>query len=198
MSIFGKEEKDGKNAAPAAPASANAVAPAIDGSTNSKLERLLELLLARESTTLEKEAADKHRLKALDAQRDKNQSQNARNLLLLQAKCSHLKGKGKRTGKHEAQRAERVNDPNVMMHIFVDGSAVIKCLSCGAKWKQDDTAEFLTRNGKKFPNVTKLSWTDALGLVAKSSNTQTSSEVPASQFSRRQAEEFVVPEGFEF
>ncbi len=175
----------------------NQTPAAIDGNTG-KLERLLELLLSRENTNLEKEAADKQRYAALSAQREKNQSQNARNLLRLQAKCKHIKGLGKRTGKHEAQYANRVDDPSVMMHVFVDGSAVIKCLQCGAKWKKDDTAEFLVRNGKKFPNVTKIGWTEALGLVAKSSNTMTSSEVPASQFSRQQAEELVVPDGFEF
>ncbi len=183
------------NQIPAAPASAIAAAPAAN---QDRLGLLIELLLSSKQSELEKEAAQKQRLAALSVQREKNASQNAYNLLKLQARCKHIKGLGKRTGKHEAQYANRVDDPNVMMHVFVDGSAVIKCLSCNARWKKDDTSEFLLRNGKKLPNVTKLSWTDALSLVEKSSNTMTSSEVPASQFSRQQAKEFVVPDGFEF
>ena len=88
----------------------NQTPAAIDGNT-SKLERLLELLLSRETTNLEKEAADKQRYAALSAQREKNQSQNARNLLRLQARCKHIKGLGKRTVKHEAQH-EQVPEPD--------------------------------------------------------------------------------------
>jgi len=163
-----------------------------------KMELLLELLLGQKQDELEKQVAQKQRQKALGIQREASASQNALNLIKLQMRCN-----GRRAGKHENIYAERLNDPNVMMHTFVDGNAVIKCLTCGAKWKggsgaQNDTREFLFRNGKKIPNHTKLSWEDALQLVQKSTNQPSSSEIPASQFGKQRVEEFVLPEGFEF
>jgi len=194
-----KEVKDGKTAAPATPATANAAAKPID-----KMELLLELLLGQKQDELEKQAAQKQRQKALSIQREASTSQNALNLIKLQMRCNHLKGKGRKTGKHENIYAERLNDPNVYLHSFIDGTAVIRCLTCGAKWKggsgvaQNDTREFLFRNAKKIPNHTKLSWEDALQLVQKSTNQPSSSEIPASQFGKQRVEQFVVPDGFEF
>jgi hypothetical protein len=169
-----------------------------------RLELLLELLLSSKQDELEKQAAQKQRQKALSIQREASTSQNALNLIKLQMRCNHLKGKGRKSGRHENIYAERLNDPNVYLHTFIDGTAVIRCLTCGAKWKggsgaaQNDTSEFLFRNGKKVPNHTKLSWEDALRLVQKSTNQPSSSEVPASQFGKQRVEEFIVPEGFEF
>src|SRR5437016_12145347 len=112
MSNDKEVKQDGKTIAPAAPATANAAAkPAVED----RLALLIELLLGSKQDELEKQAAQKQRLKALAEQREKSQTQNAYNLLKLQARCSHLKGKGKRVGKHETQYADRVNDPNVMM-----------------------------------------------------------------------------------
>lgn len=173
---------------------------AIDASTSSKLERLLELLLVRESGALESEAAEKESQKARAVQREKNQVRNAYNLMVLQAKCLHIKGKGKKANySPEGQAAIRRDDPAIMFHRFIDGSMVIKCLLCQSRWKPGDTKEFLIRNGgKKIPNHTRLSWEDAVALTYKSTNTMTSSETLLGLANRVIKEELSVPEGFEY
>src|SRR5258708_18051147 len=160
-------------ATPAPAAAAKVPVAAEDG-----LGLLLELLLGRESTALEKEPSEKKHRQARAEAAEATEKQNLYNLLKLQAKCTHMKGKGKRTGRLEAQYADKLNDPNVSMHTFIDGKAVIKCLSCGAKWKQDDTREYLVRDGKKIPNVTRKGWEEALQLVQISTNQPSSGEIP--------------------
>jgi len=172
---------------------------AIDGNTNNTLERVLQLLLVRESGALEREAAEKERHKALAKQREKNQTQSAYNLMVLQRKCLHIKGKGRKASySPEGQAAIRRDDPAIMFHRFIDGSMVIKCLLCQSRWKPGDTKEFLTRNGKKIPNHTSISWEDAVALSHKSTNTMTSSETLVQLANLVIKEEFAVPDGFEF
>jgi hypothetical protein len=199
-----KEAKDGKVAAPAtatpaaAPVTAAAVSAAASVAPEDRLGMLLELLLGRESTALEKEAVEKKHRQARAAAAEATEKQNLYNLLKLQAKCTHMKGKGKRTSRLEAQYADKLNDPNVSMHTFIDGTSVIKCLSCGAKWKQNDTREYLVREGKKIPNVTRLGWEDALHLVQISTNQPSSSEIPGAVLREvKPPTDMVIPENFQ-
>lgn len=176
----------------------------IPAAAESKLERLLELLLAREATNLEVEAANKIRQKARNETSAKSERQNAYNLMLLMSKCKHLKGNGKRGGKQEGINADRVADPNLMCHTFIDQTSVIKCLTCGARWKKFadgsyDTAEYLWRGGKRVPNVTKKGWPEMVDMMNRSTNMPSSSEVPFNQRAGSNIpESFSVPDGFEY
>lgn len=159
--------------------------------TTSKLELLLSLMLKKEEANLVKEETDRQRLLQIAAQREKTQSQNAYKIIRLQATCKHLKG-GRRL------KSDTKIDYNVILHVFPDGIWQIKCLGCAARWRKTDTKEFLFRNGKKIPNHTRMGWTEALVLVDQSTNTFSSSEVPSNNGRNRAAEDFVIPDGFEF
>jgi hypothetical protein len=166
-------------------------AEAVSSSTLKGLELLLSLMLKKEEANLIKEDGERKRQLQIAAQREKTQSQNAYKIIRLQATCKHLKG-GRRL------KADTKIDYNVVLHVFPDGVWQIKCHSCAARWRKQDTKEFLFRGGKKIPNHTRMGWTEALVLVDQSTNTFSSSEVPSNNGSNRAAEDFVIPDGFEF
>ena len=169
---------------------------------SNRLEQLLELLLAGQMEQLEAKAAAKQREAAISAQREKTANKNLQNLFIFQSRCKHLKG-----GKHKLKADQKI-DPNVSIHNFIDGKTVVKCHSCCAKWRPEDTAEFLIRGGKKVKNHTGIGWNDAvpgkmsaLQMVQLTTNSISSSEIPNSQWNRRQdelAEQVILPENFEF
>lgn len=135
-----------------------------------QFQQLISLMAAKEQRLMAKE----QELAILQQIRDKQDKQSSDQIMfakmLTQKNCKHLKG-----GKTR-QRGQQ-KDPNVFAHTFTDGSVMIKCNTCRAKWFKEDTKEFLVRNGQKIENWTKIGWAEATELVEESSNKPSSSEI---------------------
>lgn len=135
------------------------------------LSQLLQILLAKEA----REAAKEQRLLAADEARRKQRDRNSREMdskiLLKQARCKHLKG-GKKGPKTQQK------DYAVAPHTFPNAETVIRCHICGMRWRVNDTAEWLLRNGKKISNHTKIGWREAVQMCDQSTNTASMSEIP--------------------
>lgn len=83
-----------------------------------------------------------------------------------QTNCTHVKG----------SRSATHRDYNLMHHFYIDGSQQIKCLSCGRPWWKTKT-------------YTDTEWNVAIEMMKSSTNTASSSELPAAvNDSRTQAE----------
>jgi len=134
-----------------------------------EFKALLSLMMLKEKRLIEKEAD----LDRIAAERDKvakiNSEQFTVAKITTQRNCRHMKG-----GKSR-QRGQQ-KDPAVYAHTFTDGTTVIKCLLCAARWMPKDTADFLHRNGSAIPNWTKIGWREAIELAGESSNKPSSSE----------------------
>lgn len=130
---------------------------------------LLTLMMMKEKRLIQKEAD----LERVQIERDKQARINSEQYTIAkietQKKCRHLKG-----GKSR-QRGQQ-KDPAVYAHTFTDGTTVIKCQICGARWMPKDTAEYLNRNGNAIPNWTGIGWREAIELASESSNKPSSSE----------------------
>ncbi len=155
----------GTNPVPAPPAAATTTDADV-------LRQLVALMLAeREEALLERQ----EKIRAMQA-RNEQRRINAEYKVVednrKQQICTHLKGakgiKGFQT------------DYAVYAHTFTDGSSYIRCQICGAKWRNQDTQEYLVRNGKKIANHTKIGWTEALAMLNKTSNTPSASEITVS------------------
>lgn len=131
---------------------------------------MLALLVKKEARLAEKEAALEEALQARDAQRKHESESFTIAKIESQKSCKHLKG-----GKSRTRGQQK--DPNVYSHKFTDGTVVIKCNGCGAKWFQGDTKEYLSRNGSKIPNWTNIGWHEACEMAEDSSNRPSSSEI---------------------
>ena len=135
----------------------------------SDFKALLSLMVLKEKRLIQKEAD----LDRLQAERDKQAKINSEQYTIAkittQKNCRHLKG-----GKSR-QRGQQ-KDPAVYAHTFTDGTTVIKCQLCAARWMPKDTAEFLHRNGSAIPNWTGIGWREAVELAGESSNKPSSSE----------------------
>ncbi|SRR6266581_9159128 len=133
---------------------------------------LLELVLKREARLEEKEKS----AQVAFAQRDKQRRANARefdaNLKAIQSRCKHKKGTGKKWG----GMADGRNDYAIIHHVFVDHSEMRMCQICKMKWHPGDTHTSLVRDGRIFPNHTKLSWEEVAAFPT--TNTMTASEAP--------------------
>lgn len=133
---------------------------------------LLELVLKREARLEEKEKS----AQVAFAQRDKQRRSNARefdaNLKLIQSRCKHKKGSGKRWGGIPDGR----NDYAIVHHVFVDHSEMRMCQICKMKWHPGDTQTSIIRNDKVLPNHTKISWEEVASFPT--TNTMTASEAP--------------------
>lgn len=101
----------------------------------------------------------------------KSKEQEQLRLLRQQRNCDHAKG-----GKHKNFTFGK--DYNLMDHTFIDNKRVIKCLSCGMKWRPGDTKSTIQRNGLLYKNHTGIGWDEALVMLQSSSNSSTSSERP--------------------
>jgi hypothetical protein len=75
-----------------------------------------------------------------------------------QERCKHLKG-----GRHVKSACL---DYNLMHHVFIDGSEVIKCLTCRKEWW----------NKKDFIDS---DWDKAIKMMGCSTNLMSSSEIPS-------------------
>jgi hypothetical protein len=135
-----------------------------------ELKLLVKLLLQQQKKTLMADEAVETARIARQKQRNATAINNFQKRGSKQARCLHLKG--------GAHRNKKISDPSVYMHRYIDGTYVIKCQGCNFAWKQGDTKKYITRFGVKLPNVTRLSWDDALEMLSRSTNTMTSSEIP--------------------
>ena len=142
----------------------------VESMERSALEKLAQALLAREMREAGKEAEERKRIEARQAQRDRNAKDQDISDIRKMRRCSHKKGRGQTI-------KGQLPDYNLSHHVFIDGSQYIRCLNCGMKWLPGDTAEIIYRDGKKYKNFTKKSWEDVLTLFADhSTNTTTKSE----------------------
>lgn len=135
----------------------------------SDFKQLLALMMLKEKRLIQKEAE----LERIHVEREKQAKINSEQYTIAkietQKSCKHLKG-----GKTR-QRGQQ-KDPNVFAHTFTDGTPMIKCNSCGARWFPKDTAEYLHRNGMSIPNWTGIGWREAVELAEESSNKPSASE----------------------
>lgn len=148
------------------------------GDPVNQLLQLLFLREARELATLQKAENDKIQR---DKKRAANNKENDSKILLRQARCRHLKG-ATSTAKNPTI------DYAVAQHTFINADTYIRCQICGVRWKPEDTAEFLVRNGRKISNHTKIGWREACNMTAQSTNTSTMSEIPFASLYKAQAE----------
>jgi hypothetical protein len=137
--------------------------------SEAKFMALLSIMMAKEARLAEKEASLEVALKARDDQRKKESENFTISKIENQKACKHLKG-----GKGRTRGQQR--DPAVFGHTFTDGTIVIKCQLCQARWLPGDTDEYLTRNGSKIPNWTGIGWRRAQEMAEDSSNKPSSSE----------------------
>lgn len=144
--------------------------PAASVAPQSNSDRLLEIMVARE-TRLAKEEEDKIAARERKAaQFAENAKGKDTNLKAKQANCKHLKG---------GRMINRQNkDFAVYKHTFINNEPHIVCFLCRMRWKPGDTVETLVRQGKKVPNHTKTGWREAEEMMNNSSNTPTHSEIP--------------------
>jgi hypothetical protein len=157
-------------AKPVIPASLPKAAP-VEGLDPAQLSLLVQVMMQRElRLAQEEELKSQQRIKR-DQQREFNAKHHYDAKIERQTKCRHKKG-----GKNGPKSG--VVDYAVFYHTYINNESVIKCMLCGAKWKVNDTDQFLVRNGKNIPNHTKIGWTRALEMVSQSTNTPTSSEIP--------------------
>ena len=172
------QQLDESNAGTIVRPSAATEAVAVDKSD--LLSQLVQLLLLKEG----REAVKLQQAIDAEAARSERRAQNSKEegagILLKQARCKHRKG-----GKNGPKNA--TVDFAVSMHTYINAETVIKCLICGAKWHPEDTQEWLVRGGKKVSNHTHIGWREASEMVEQSSNTATSSEIPANVIIKGQA-----------
>jgi len=152
----------------------------------SAVNQLLVAILAREARAAAKEESDEAAKLIRSKKRDENSKHTTLADMAKQARCKHLKGgrRGPKAG---------VKDYAVGIHTFIDQSTIIKCHLCGMKWRRDDTVEYLYRKGKKIRNHTRIGWEEASAMVAQSTNTQTSSEIPMDATPRVSRQEDETP-----
>lgn len=141
-----------------------------------KFMALLTIMMAKEARVAEKEASLEIALQARDKMRRRESENYTIAKIETQKNCKHLKGGSGRT------RGQQ-RDPAVYPHTFTDGTTVIKCHLCSARWLPGDTDEYLTRNGSKIPNWTGIGWRRAQEMAEDSSNKPSSSERFASSVS---------------
>jgi hypothetical protein len=148
------------------------VAPAAGQTLDSQaITTLLQIMLSREARLAREEEAKQKAIDQRQVQRNRNAASHSEDAQAIQTKCKHLKG-------GRSRLRTQIDDFAVYMHTFINGERVIKCQLCGAKWKANDTVEFLFRYGKKVANHTAIGWKEALQMLAKSSNKPSSSEIP--------------------
>jgi hypothetical protein len=134
-------------------------------------QQLLRLMLEREARQAKKEEDDERARQVRDVQRQKNAQSHSLQDIVRQARCTHLKG-GK--GRLKSQN----KDYAVYHFTFTNARQVIRCQICRMEWRAQDTKEFLFRKGKKIANHTQRGWNEAQEMLASSSNTAGSAEIP--------------------
>lgn len=140
------------------------------GLTAEGLLAIVGVLLKKEANLAQKEAEFERKKAESDARARESSNQFTIAKIEAQKNCKHLKGGSSR------KRGQQ-KDFNLYSHTFTDGKVVIKCNSCGAKWFEGDTTEYLHRNGNSIPNWTKIGYTEAVYMLEESSNKPSSSEI---------------------
>lgn len=148
-----------------------AIAENKNNSSDEKTEKLLGVLLARETRLGVKEAADETSRQAKEAGRREQSKSYQQSIIRKQKNCKHLKGGA-------TKRMSQNKDYAVYHHIFIDKTQYIKCHLCSAKWRPEDTKEFLIRNNRSLVNHTRIGWAEAIEMLENSSNRGSRSEVP--------------------
>jgi hypothetical protein len=138
---------------------------------DTSIDTLLKILLLKEAREAKKQQDEYEATQRRTEQRAKNAQAHDEKILLKQARCKHLKGTKK------SQKSQN-KDYAVYSHTFINAVTVVQCHLCGMKWKNQDTAEYLFRNGRKISNHTKIGWVEAQAMLDQSTNTPSSSEVP--------------------
>jgi hypothetical protein len=133
------------------------------------LQMLVQLLLSERQEAMQDKQEKIRAFQEREKQRRINAEHNLAEKKTSQTMCSHKKNQ-------RGIRGPKV-DYAVSFHTFSNAESYIRCLICGMKWKNQDTAEFLIRRGQKVPNHTETSWKDAYKMLQESTNTATSSEV---------------------
>jgi len=139
------------------------------GLTADSLLAIVGVLLQKEAKLAEKEAEYERRKTESDIRQREASNQFTIAKIENQKNCKHLKGGASR------KRGQQ-KDYNLYAHTFTDGKIYIKCNSCGAKWYEQDTVEYLHRNGNAIPNWTRAGWLEATIMLEESSNKSSSSE----------------------
>ena len=143
-----------------------AAVPSQDATT---LQMLVQLLLAERQEAMTEKQEKLRAFQEREKQRRINAEHNLKDKFNSQRLCSHKKNQ-------KGLRGPKV-DYAVSFHTFSNAESYIRCLICGMKWKNQDTAEFLVRRGQKIENHTEIGWKDAYKMLGESTNTATSSEV---------------------
>ena len=164
------------NVKPAASTSADVTAESILDTAakggnldDASFKSLLHLMMLKEKRLIQKEADLETLAAELDRKGRENCIEYTKSKITTQKRCKHMKGGNSR------QRGQQ-RDPAVYMHTFTDGSTVIKCQLCAAKWMPKDTAEFLYRGNVRIENWTGIGWKEAVEMAGESSNKSSSSE----------------------
>jgi hypothetical protein len=156
-------------------------ASAVLGEGKDVLTQLLGLMMLKEAREQEKIEGEAAALAQRNKKRAENNREHDSRLLLRQARCRHLKG-ATSTAKNPTI------DYAVYQHTFINADTYIRCQICGARWRPEDTVEFLVRNGRKISNHTKIGWREASNMLQQSTNTKTMSEIPFASLYKAQAE----------
>src|SRR5260370_33956678 len=118
---------------------ASPVQAAVPSEDSKTLQLLVQLLLAeRQEQMIERQEKSKARA-AREEQRRANSDFNVKEQREKQAICTHRKG-------GRGLKGPKV-DYAVSFHTFVNGESYIRCLICGMKWKDTDSADDLVRSG---------------------------------------------------
>lgn len=97
--------------------------------------------------------------------------------------CDHTRGK---TGRGFKSLPKAIRGLMINLHEFPNGDRRLKCERCGAKWWKyvrgfkiegqvynEDSQEFLVRDGELIPNPTGLSYRDVLKMFMEDDSDQT-------------------------
>lgn len=141
------------------------------------IEQLLQVLLSRETRLGVKEAADEISRQAKEAGRREQSKTYQQDIIRKQRACKHLKGGA-------TKRMSQNKDYAVYHHLFIDKTQYIKCNLCSAKWRPQDTKEFLIRNNRSLVNHTNIGWREACEMLEQSSNKSSKSEIPYGEAER--------------
>ena len=141
----------------------------LNNGTVNLLVQVLTLMGQKEARLLQQEEQERKNNAQREAQRAKNARGQEYERISKQARCKHRKG-------GSAVKDSRL-DYNVGTHTYPDGTCIISCLTCRAKWRKGDTAEYFLRKGRKIANHTHVGWVEAVGMYNQSSNTATKSEI---------------------
>lgn len=141
----------------------------IDPSTTNLLVQVLTLMAGKEARDLQKQEQELKNQKQRDEKRAQNAKGQEYERISKQARCKHRKG--------GTQVKDSRLDYNVGTHVYPDGTTIITCLTCHAKWRKGDTKEYFLRKGRKISNHTHIGWAEAVGMYQQSTNTITKSEI---------------------